>query len=325
MAVEITKQRIDSFNQVLEYIENNLTTDLPLEKLASIAAISKFHLHRLFKDITGEPLSEYIKRRRLSYAAFQLVETSKKVEDIGFEINYKSIEAFTRAFKKQFMYPPAEYRKRNMYCTNEMTPPFNLSNFTKQASNFKIISFQGIKLLGFSHKGFQTAKRNSQDPGFAEKHYHYGKTLYKHNYPIKNAISYALHKTTLRRDDPKETFYREWEHFTGVPVINDRELPGLEICTIPSGNYLHYNYKGIHLECNNYIGWLYEKHIPNLPYNVNHDFNFTYEKAGLKADLLNEDGYLTYEKLIDYWNRKERAESDYLSPDYEMNLFVPYD
>lgn len=323
--MEILEQQKKSLNRVLEYIEDNLTTDLPLEKLASVGAISKYYFHRLFKDFTGEPLSEYIKRRRLSYAAYQLVETSKKIEEIGFEITYKSIEAFTRAFKKQFMCPPAEYRKRNIYFTSEMTPPFNLSNYTKQASNYKEISFQGIQLIGFSQKGFQTAKRNSLDPDFVDKHDEFWNTLYKHNYPIKNAITYGLHKTTLRRDDAKESFYREWEHFIGVPLISGRRLPGLEIASIPAGNCLHYKYKGIHAECNSYVGWLYDKHISNLSYNINHDYNFTYEKADMQSDILDENGYLIYEKLFDYWNESEREEWDYLSPDYEMNLFIPYE
>ena len=55
-------------NRVVDYIEAHLSDELPLEKLAAVAAFSPFHFHRVFAAITGETLSDFIRRIRLERA-----------------------------------------------------------------------------------------------------------------------------------------------------------------------------------------------------------------------------------------------------------------
>jgi AraC family transcriptional regulator len=85
-------------NNALDYIENNLDKDIDLTEIAKIACQSVSNFQRMFSIIADIPLSEYIRRRRLTLAAFDLQNTNKKIIDIALKYDYDSPEAFTRAF-----------------------------------------------------------------------------------------------------------------------------------------------------------------------------------------------------------------------------------
>ncbi|MFD0717605.1 helix-turn-helix transcriptional regulator [Paenibacillus sp. GCM10027626] len=98
------------FNHVLEFIEKNLKNELCLETIASYTAISKYHFHRLFHAHVGMTLASYIRKRRLSNAASELISAEKRILDIALDYQFESQEAFTRAFKKMFHMTPGQYR-----------------------------------------------------------------------------------------------------------------------------------------------------------------------------------------------------------------------
>lgn len=83
----------------MEYIETNLADTISLEKIAQIACCSTYHFQRMFPFIRGVTLSEYIRRRRMTLAAFELQTTNVKVIDVAIKYGYESPEAFARAFK----------------------------------------------------------------------------------------------------------------------------------------------------------------------------------------------------------------------------------
>lgn len=91
---------LDNFNAAIEYIENNLAEDISYDRAAQIAGCSTYHFQRMFSYIAEVPLSEYIRRRRLTLAAFELQSGDIKVIDTAIKYGYESPEAFSRAFKK---------------------------------------------------------------------------------------------------------------------------------------------------------------------------------------------------------------------------------
>ena len=91
---------IDNINAAMEYIEMHLIEDISYDRAAQIACCSTYHFQRMFSYITGVPLSEYIRRRRLTLAAFELQTGGIKVIDTAIKYGYESPEAFSRAFKK---------------------------------------------------------------------------------------------------------------------------------------------------------------------------------------------------------------------------------
>lgn len=99
--------------KVLLYIEENLTEDITLEKLAVLSGYSKFHFHRLFQLAAGETVMEYIRRRRIMRAARDLCDRSSVIASTAMEYGFDSHDAFTRAFKRYMGVTPSDYRKIN--------------------------------------------------------------------------------------------------------------------------------------------------------------------------------------------------------------------
>ena len=88
--------------RVLAYIRNNLDGPIELEAMASLACLSPFHFHRVFRGMTGEALMAHVRRLRLERAGQQLRASSRSVIDIALEAGFDSHEAFSRAFKVAF-------------------------------------------------------------------------------------------------------------------------------------------------------------------------------------------------------------------------------
>lgn len=97
---------LDRMNAAVDYIEANLSDEISYEKAARIACCSAFHFQRMFSFISGVPVSEYIRRRRLSLSAFDLKNADMKVIDVALKYGYESPEAFSRAFKSLHGIPP---------------------------------------------------------------------------------------------------------------------------------------------------------------------------------------------------------------------------
>lgn len=101
----------ETVRAAVRFMENHLKEDLPLEKIARQSAFSMYHFHRLFLSIIGMTPVEYVRQRRLSHAAEELVFTDKRIIEIAIEWRFDSQEAFTRAFKKRYYMTPGQYRK----------------------------------------------------------------------------------------------------------------------------------------------------------------------------------------------------------------------
>lgn len=90
-------------HQVLAHIDRHLDQALELATLAEVAHFSPFHFHRLFTAWMGEPLGQYLSRRRVEVAAMRLAaQPRSRVLDIAFGVGFGSAEAFSRAFRARF-------------------------------------------------------------------------------------------------------------------------------------------------------------------------------------------------------------------------------
>lgn len=100
-----------SIKNSIEYIDHNLDKKIELKELADKVFLSKYHFHRIFHSIVGEPVAEYIRKRRLVEAANELLKTDNKIVDIALKYQFGSQEVFTKAFKKLYGMPPREFRR----------------------------------------------------------------------------------------------------------------------------------------------------------------------------------------------------------------------
>lgn len=100
--------------EIIQYIEDHLSEDLSVESVATRSGYSLHHFQRMFAAVTGLSLGSYIRRRRLTKAAFQLVETDERIIELALNAGFESQEAFTRAFKTMFGLNPGEFRSRSL-------------------------------------------------------------------------------------------------------------------------------------------------------------------------------------------------------------------
>jgi len=98
----------------LEIIENQISEKLTVEQIASTVHFSKFHYQRLFREMVGDSVMEYVTKRKLTLAGKELLETDNAIVDIATKFGYDSREGFSRSFKAYMGITPGEYRKYSL-------------------------------------------------------------------------------------------------------------------------------------------------------------------------------------------------------------------
>lgn len=101
-----------TIERVIKHINSNLTSDLSLESVSSVAGFSPIHFHNCFKSATGLTLREYVEEQRIKRAANLLVSTDKSLTDIAYECGFSSQSYFSFAFKRRMKVTPREYAKQ---------------------------------------------------------------------------------------------------------------------------------------------------------------------------------------------------------------------
>jgi AraC family transcriptional regulator len=141
---------LDRMNNAMEYVETHLTEAIDYDQVARIACCSMYHFQRMFSFITSVPLSEYIRRRRLTLAAFELQNSGVKVIDMALKYGYESPEAFSRAFKKMHGVMPMSARDKGVSLKAYPRLSFHISIQGDVEMNYKIEGKQGFEMFGVS-------------------------------------------------------------------------------------------------------------------------------------------------------------------------------
>ena len=139
---------LTQLNKAMAYIEDHIDDDLTLANVSGVTAYSPFHFGRLFYYITDMPLSEYIRKRKLSLAAMKLQNGNDKVIDLAVLYGYDSADSFTRAFVKQHRITPTNARQPGINFT--IFPPITFQIKIKgvQAMNWRIEEREAFEVFG---------------------------------------------------------------------------------------------------------------------------------------------------------------------------------
>lgn len=105
------KEYVSKFNLIFEYINNNFTEDITLDKIADVAGFSKFHFCRLFKQFTGTTFYDYLNQRRIKEAEKLLLNPELTITDVAMHSGFSSISTFNRVFKNFKECTPTEFKK----------------------------------------------------------------------------------------------------------------------------------------------------------------------------------------------------------------------
>ena len=139
---------LDRMNKAIEYIEANLADEISYEKASRIACCSVFHFQRMFSYIAGVPLSEYIRRRKMTLAAFDLQSADELIIDLSMKYGYESPTAFNRAFQGIHGVSPSCARKPGTELKAYPRISFTISIKGEEQMNYKIVEKEAFRIVG---------------------------------------------------------------------------------------------------------------------------------------------------------------------------------
>lgn len=141
---------IEKMNLAIAYIEENITEKLNTAEVAKLADCSIYHFQRIFACMTGIPLSEYIRRRRMSLAVSDLKTWDAKIIDVALKYGYSSPTAFNRAFQSVHGVAPSLVKHDGVVVKSY--PPLTFQMVVKgvEPFDFKIEKKEAFRVVGVS-------------------------------------------------------------------------------------------------------------------------------------------------------------------------------
>ncbi|WP_057915896.1 AraC family transcriptional regulator [Peribacillus muralis] len=143
---------LKNMNGAIKFIEDNLTNEIDFKEVARLAYCSEYHFKRMFSFLAGISLSEYIRRRRLTLAAFELKDNNIKVIDIAIKYGYSSPDSFGRAFQHLHGIPPSEARSNGHSLKAYPPMSFQLSIKGGSEMNYRIEEKEAFHIIGIKKR-----------------------------------------------------------------------------------------------------------------------------------------------------------------------------
>lgn len=143
---------LKQLNLAMRYIESNLAGEIDFQRVSQLACCSEYHFRRMFSFLSGMPLSEYIRRRRLSQAAMELRHSTIKVIDLAVKYGYDSPDSFSRAFQALHGLTPTEARMEG--AALKAVPPvtFQLTIQGGNEMDYRIVEKDAFYIVGLKKR-----------------------------------------------------------------------------------------------------------------------------------------------------------------------------
>ncbi|MGE7385776.1 AraC family transcriptional regulator [Streptomyces sp. NPDC004126] len=139
---------LDRLNQAMEYVESHLDRHLDVSELARITVTSEYHFRRMFSSLAGMPLSEYVRRRRLTVAGAEVLAGEPTLLEIAFRYGYASGEAFARAFRAVHGVGPGEARRTGAALRSQPRLSFRLTVEGNSTMRYRIVEKEAFRVVG---------------------------------------------------------------------------------------------------------------------------------------------------------------------------------
>lgn len=242
---------------LLTWLEGHLDQPLSLDNVAAKAGYSKWHLQRMFKDVTGHAIGAYIRARRLSKSAVALRLTSRPILDIALQYRFDSQQTFTRAFKKQFNLTPALYRRSPDWSSFGIRPPLRLGEFAMPRHEY--VTLPETQLIGTT-QSYTCSLEEISDFRHQMRIQFWREFL--GNSPTIPAEMYGLHepRPSLDKDDEQEVFYTT----ALTPEMANGHMHNAHPVLLEGGEYVMFFYEGPGTGVQEFILTLYGTCMPML-------------------------------------------------------------
>lgn len=236
----------DRILRVVRYVHQNPAGDLSLDKLADIAAMSRFHWHRVFHAMMGETCADMVRRVRLHQASLMLVQGVEPVAEIAARVGYPTPQSFGRAFRAAYGQTPLAFRKEGvpLVALRQMKP----EDF--KVFDVKIETRPALKLVGQNHKGsyigiggtFEELAARATTRGYWDQ---------------------TVCMAGVYYDDPSEVAEADLRSFAGFILKDGLPVPdGLEHCDYPAGRVAVLTHVGPYSSMAEAYHYMYGRWLP---------------------------------------------------------------
>ncbi len=233
--------------RVIDYIFENTDGDLSLDRLADVAAMSRFHWHRVFHGITGETCAQAVRRIRLHRAACWLVQKDWPLAKVACKAGYPNVQSFSRVFQTGFGMAPGAFRKRG----KADLLPMQTSKGKRKMFTIEIRKTDDRRIIGLPHKGayLEIGKVFEKVSAIATS-----RNLWPN---VKSMVG-------LYYDDPNAVAEADLRSFAALEVSPDLALPdGLEEVSVAKGDVAVLVFKGPYSGLKAAYDYLYGEWLPN--------------------------------------------------------------
>ena len=283
------EKRAKIANDVMNYVYKYIDTNINIDELSLELNVSKFHLHRIFKDEFGKNIYESIKSIRLQKASNLLITNKySTITDISQMTGYSSQTSFLRAFKQRFEMTPKDW-KNGGYKEYSNKIVEKITNQNENSIGFditpSIVKMPEIKGYYIRHQGYDRSIKKTWQK----------LQTWIYTNDIKEYKQIALH-----HDNPIITPLEECQYIAIVCLENDQledvTLPSL---IIPKGIYAKFSLSGKYGDVIKLIQWVYHYWLIDSGYETTTNPSYTiYHKNHFLSD--DEEFELDYYLPIKY-------------------------
>jgi AraC family transcriptional regulator len=233
-------------SRVIDYIYSNPSADLSLDCLADVAAMSRFHWHRVFSALTGESCAQIVRRVRMHRAAFWLVQTEWPLAKIAREVGYNNTQSFTRAFREVFDAKPLEIRAAQA----QHVLTLRCKEGDEDMYGVKVEDAPERRLAAMAHVGAYNGVSKSYEKVAAV-------------FTIRDLWKHARGMVGIYYDDPSTVPEAELRSYAAVELADDVVVPDpLEEVLIRGDESAVLVMKGAYTGLQEAYEWLYGQWLP---------------------------------------------------------------
>lgn len=235
---------ISALNRLVDLVEQHLTEELDLGALAGSLGTTEYHLRRMFSSLAGMPLSEYVRRRRMTVAAADVVRGEDDLLSIAVRHGYGSTEAFGRAFRAVHGAGPGDVRRDGGPLRTQPQLRFRLTVEGSIPMDTRIVDRPAFRLIG--HAARVPLIHHGVNPHIQQ---HIAALPMEEHVRLK-ALSAAEPAGLLQVTDgvdPDAVEGTELTYLHGVAVAADKPVPGdLDAIEVPAGRWAVFRTSGPH-------------------------------------------------------------------------------
>jgi len=255
---------LSSMNQALAYIEDNLAEEIDYKELSKIAYCSEYHFKRMFSSLSGISLSEYIRRRRLTLAGFDLKNKNLRIIDIAVKYGYSSADSFTRAFYSMHGILPSYARNEDIKLKSYPRMTFQLSIKGDDEMNYRIIEKEEFQLIGFKKR--VPIIFEGVNPEIAKMSQLLTQEVISKLKAISNVEPRGIISASTNFSEERMEQKGELDHYIGV-ATSCKELEGFDVLEIKASTWAVFEAIGPFPETlQNVWGRIYSEWFPSSTY-----------------------------------------------------------